>query len=102
VKALVLIALLGGTPVEPSVEVPRRGPGWIISASAGGAFVVTATVLTVLAHLAEAQLRSGNGIATYSDVQAVRGRGETMQVTGIALFGCAAVAALAAFILYFR
>lgn len=97
--ALVLIATLAAEP-EAKSAAPGRGRGWIVSTAIAGVSLVTGSVLMGLARLDEAQLRSGNGIVTYADVVRVRGRGETLQFTGVALLAVASAAAIGALILW--
>ena len=97
--ALVLIAALAADP-PATVTAPSRGRGWLVAGGVAVASLAVAAVLLGLARVDEAQLRSGSGIVTYADVVRVRGRGETLQFTGVAFLAVAGAAAIGSLILF--
>lgn len=97
--ALLLIATLAAAP-EATAPAPSRGRGWLVATGIAGVSLVTGAVLMGLARVDEAQLRSGNGLVTYADVLRVRGRGETLQFTGVVFLAVASAAAIGALILW--
>lgn len=82
------------------VKPSARRRTWIIPAVGAGVLLVTSGFLMLFAKLDENRLRDGTGIVTYEDVTRVRGRGETLQFTGVALFAVGAASAIASLILF--